>query len=1305
MRKAPSPKTVKILYAASGGICAFPGCNTRLVDSTSGALLGEMCHIAAASKGGPRFNPALSDSDLSEKDNLIILCPTHHSLIDQDPHNYSADKLRQMKAEHECRIAEIVGGSQEIIGIKLATDFARQVDGESIDFAIIVALQEELNALKYYFPELQLVQSIKSQTRRYYAATVPTLNGGSYRIVATLLNSMGNLEAAHATSTLINSWNPRYILVNGIAGGLNRNSQEFGDIVISESITYYEIGKIVGEKTTPRNKQFPSDQTLLNSLLNFTNSSWRLTLPSRPDGKKTNNILPKVHIGPFASGEKIIASLNTVNSLKKYQSNLIAIEMESAGVASAAFSALKKIGFISIRAICDFADSSKNDKWHEYAAKAATSYLRAFLASRPVAFSEGRWPSLEVSTQITKSTDSLKIRYHLFESICKAVDMEEFKNFCFLIGVDFDELSGDRKSAYVRELILLFERRNKIDSLLDAVSEILLTDANKITAETITGTPSALGNSATVPLVSRPSEAPSLAATLKVDITRVLRYTPAELIGREDEIKLLNGAWAKVQNSVKSRPRILTFVALGGEGKTSLVAKWAAGLAAKDWPGCDAAFAWSFYSQGTRNIQAASSELFLNEAITFFGNDADKAFAASRASAIEKSQRLVSLVGERRSLLLLDGLEPLQYAPTAPTPGELKDQGIAVLLKGLAAASHGLCIVTTRYSLPDLKAFWETTAAEVNLMRLSRDAGMHLLKTLGVTGTEQEFAALVEDVKGHALTLALLGGFLKRAFNGDIRQRDRVKFEKADNKMDGGHAFRTLSVYEQWLLRDGGEEGRREVAILRFMGLFDRPADAGCLNALLKLPVIPDLTEPLVGLAEDDLEFCLTGLESAKLLTINREASAISHSALGNLESLDAHPHLREYFSKQLREQKPDAWRAAHRRIYKHLCATAKEGDQPKLEELQPLFQAVRHACYADEYLVAWSQIYRHRIQKGDDHHAFHRLGAFGSILDALVCFFESPWKRPVSYLGESERGELLNNTGYALWGLARGEEALACLDASLETHLALSDWKESAIDAENLAQLCLTLGKVGLSVKYAESGVEFADRSRLPLYQKDNRAVLGHCLHMAGEFQRAVDVFAKAATFDKFVDEVSHNYLSFLYLELLLDKGQFKKVNEIASAFLASASPSEPVLRIATHRLALACAMFETSHGEASNIGKIQELLNKSVDELRQSKRYQDLPRGLLARAKLNVANGKFGDAKADLDEAWEIAESGRMQLFMADIHLSRARLFFREVTYPWESPTADLASARKLIVQCGYWRRKEELEVTEGRLSQQCS
>jgi hypothetical protein len=50
-------------------------------------------------------------------------------------------------------------------------------------------------------------------------------------------------------------------------------------------------------------------------------------------------------------------------------------------------------------------------------------------------------------------------------------------------------------------------------------------------------------------------------------------------------------------------------------------------------------------------------------------------------------------------------------------------------------------------------------------------------------------------------------------------------------------------------------------------------------------------------------------------------------------------------------------------------------------------------------------------------------------------------------------------------------------------------------------------------------------------------------------------------------------------------------------------------------------------------------------------------------------------------------------MRLHTADIHIDRARLFFREALYPWVSPAADLAAAEQLIHQCGYHRRDEEL------------
>jgi hypothetical protein len=76
-----------------------------------------------------------------------------------------------------------------------------------------------------------------------------------------------------------------------------------------------------------------------------------------------------------------------------------------------------------------------------------------------------------------------------------------------------------------------------------------------------------------------------------VDVSRIIKYAPAELVGRADEVGMLEQAWAKARGGECPRPHVLTFVALGGEGKTSVVAKWVAELAARDWPKCDATFA------------------------------------------------------------------------------------------------------------------------------------------------------------------------------------------------------------------------------------------------------------------------------------------------------------------------------------------------------------------------------------------------------------------------------------------------------------------------------------------------------------------------------------------------------------------------------------------------------------------------------------------------------------------------------------------------------------------------------------------
>ncbi len=865
----------------------------------------------------------------------------------------------------------------------------------------------------------------------------------------------------------------------------------------------------------------------------------------------------------------------------------------------------------------------------------------------------------------------------------------------------------------------------------------------------------------------------------RIDISHIIKYAPERLIGRDTETAQLDDSWQKVIAHEAGRPHVLGFVALGGEGKTSLVAKWLAGLAGRDWPGCESVFAWSFYSQGSREQVAVSSDLFLAEALKFFG---DSAMASSAQGAYEKGQRLAELVGGQRSVLILDGVEPLQYPPASPTGSRLRDQGVVALLKGLAASSNGLCIVTTRFSIPDLAAFAGITYHEEELKRLSRAAGVDLLKSFGVKGSElrpastsgnpdplNEYEQLVEDVRGHALTLQLLGQYLKRAHRGDIRRRDGVDLARADSKIHAstgfgtGHAFRAIAAYEAWLA-DDSEESRRELAMLRLLGLFDRPATADCVRALREPPVISGLTDPLVSLPAEDWEFTLTALSDARLISVNR------HESTGELVSLDTHPLIREYFASRLLGYRDDpakgglvgsqstrdgrypeiltnaTWRAAHKRLYEHLCETTNEGDQPTLEDLQPLYQAIAHGCHAGVEQDACDNVLYSRIQRHAEYYSFRKLGAFGSGLGAVACFFDSPWTVVSPNVCESDQAWLISFATVCLRALGRLTEALDPMRASLQMVIQEEAWTRASAAVINLSDVELTLGDVSGALSDAAHGVVYADRGADLSLATATRTSHANVLHQSGGRSEAESLFREA---EGMLDSpILYSVQGFWYNDLLLAPAEkrcwqrslaisiersdevFDPGSELAEACRIVTERANKALalsnnlldnalnRLMLHRAALYQSLlgcWESSDFESLDLSS---QIEDAVSVLRRAGTMHYLPRGLLTRAWQRSLLGLSVDhdsAQSDLDEAWEIASRGPMPLFMADIHLHRARLFGfprsdrcpstnssppGDAIYPWESIEYDLREARRLIEKHGYGRRLDELKDAEEAL-----
>lgn len=89
-----SDKVKKALFAQSMNCCEFPECNEPIVDK-KGIVKGEICHIEGSR--GPRFNESLSNEQINSIDNLILLCPNHHTEIDKDVENYTVEKIKNWK--------------------------------------------------------------------------------------------------------------------------------------------------------------------------------------------------------------------------------------------------------------------------------------------------------------------------------------------------------------------------------------------------------------------------------------------------------------------------------------------------------------------------------------------------------------------------------------------------------------------------------------------------------------------------------------------------------------------------------------------------------------------------------------------------------------------------------------------------------------------------------------------------------------------------------------------------------------------------------------------------------------------------------------------------------------------------------------------------------------------------------------------------------------------------------------------------------------------------------------------------------
>ena len=508
----------------------------------------------------------------------------------------------------------------------------------------------------------------------------------------------------------------------------------------------------------------------------------------------------------------------------------------------------------------------------------------------------------------------------------------------------------------------------------------------------------------------------------EVDISKLPDTYANKLYGRDREMADLIAAWDG------GITRIFAFDAMGGAGKTALVYHFVQALKASGWRGARSIFAWSFYSQGSNEDRQTSADDFFKAAFNHFSGGTKKPPRDPR----EKGVHLAHLLQQHRCLLILDGLEPLQCAAAFRCGGELlvggiKDPGVRALLSLLSDNNLGLCIVTTRIRLAELVGAKGVTFEGLDEIPLM-DA-IDLLRDLGIVPdmppakfklpAARDFAALtppyrlptaytprevdhratipaliakdfveaVKELKGHALALTLVARYLAEHHGGDIRAiRDLPDLAHLDPATKERAPYRVMRAIEIALANRVAEQDAsekpaevaegRQLALLFFLGLFDRPAERELLPVVFgEAPADLAPNQADIELAATDLiviERQLWELEEelhngapewrrkeierykrplaakrkeaieARRRILVRRLFAGMHAHVGdeasitnplsqlaaqglvsradnearNRASIDCHPLVREYFGARLKELDDATFRTAHGRLY-----------------------------------------------------------------------------------------------------------------------------------------------------------------------------------------------------------------------------------------------------------------------------------------------------------------------------------------------------------------------------------------------------
>jgi tetratricopeptide (TPR) repeat protein/transcriptional regulator with XRE-family HTH domain len=753
--------------------------------------------------------------------------------------------------------------------------------------------------------------------------------------------------------------------------------------------------------------------------------------------------------------------------------------------------------------------------------------------------------------------------------------------------------------------------------------------------------------------------------------TATLPITDLNILGRKSELSSLNHFW---QNP---RTFLVQITGFGGVGKSALVNKWLSDLSAENYRYATRVYAWSFHWQGHSSDMKSSGDFFIEHALQWFGDE-----NPSVGTPWAKAVRLAKLIRSYRTILILDGLEPLQYPP-GNRAGEIENPAVALLIRELASEINGLCIVTSRLSITDLERFQDGRVETCNLGNLKDDEGVQLLRNLGIKGSRRVCTQAVNSYSGHPLSLSLLAGYLTVVHGGDVREFRQLR-SLLDERRHTDDVIGLMQVYLDWI------KGNEAAEILFIVSLFDRAVNLKDVRQFAATANIPLLTEQSRDFGHEDWRYCIAFLKEANLIS--------AYIVDGDLV-LDCHPIVRDFVANHLENTAYDDWVNSHSVIFEMLQRSA-DSDPESMQELEPLFRAVIHGAQACRYEEAFG-LYFEKIKKRQfsisteaSHHADHT---------CLRAFFEREWDTPCSKLPEESQVYLLSSAATNLIYLGHIEEALGPSMRSICWFKEHGMLAEAASAAAPLVSMLIATGELDQAITLMVDMEEAIELTGNKLIQAVANNFKGYAYYLMGDNDLARDHFQMSEEVITRLTPLScENYgtISSYYCKFLLEtESPQLALDRSLKTFAWRKRKSWQVNIDTTSMLGsdlLVLGLIFTQLGDYINARKY---LNKQVDLFRSADEWLYLPTGLNSRAKFLMKVGEFDAALSDLEESLEISAKTGASLGQWEALIERAHL--EDMKGNRENAIGFLDRAEEMPGMSSYKFRANEIGELRQRLS----